>query len=283
MLAQGKISRSKSPTVAPILFVPKPDGRLRLVVDYRGLNKVTIHNKYPIPMMAELKDRVKNAQIFTKLNLKDGFHLIRIRKGDEWKTAFRTRYGLSEYKVMPFGLVNAPTTFQTMMDEILREFLDDGVFVYIDDILIYSNDPKDHTTLVRKVLQWLRDFQMATSVEKSMFDVKAVDFLDYVIGTDEVTMNEKKVETIKAWKPPTSVREVQIFMGFANFYRRFIKNVSDICTPITNLTRGAKTRFVWGKDQQETFKYLKRCFTTAPILCHFHPDRDTVVETDASD
>ena len=152
MLAQGKISRSKSPAGAPILFVPKPDGRLRLVVDYRGLNKVTIYNKYPIPMMAELKDRVKDGQIFTKLDLRDRFHLIRIRKGDEWKTAFRTRYGPYEYKVMPFGLVNAPATFQTMMKEILREFLEDRIVVYIDDILIYSKDPKDHTTLVQKVL-----------------------------------------------------------------------------------------------------------------------------------
>ena len=234
-------------------------------------------------MMTELKDRVKDAQIFTKLDLKDGFHLIRIRQGDEWKTAFRTRYGIYEYKVMPFGLVNAPATFQTMMNEILREFLDDGVVVYIDDILIYSKDPENLTTLVRKVLQRLREFQMAISLEKSVFHVKAVDFLGYVVATDGVTMNEKKVETIKAWKPPTSVREVQILMGFANFYRRFIKNFSDICTPITNLTRGDKTKFVWGKDQQEAFEYLKRCFTTASILCHFHPDHDTVVETDASD
>ena len=131
---------------------------------------------------------------------------------------FRTRYGLYEYKVIPFGLGNAPTTFQNMMNEILQEFLDDGVIVYIDNILIYSKDPKDHTTLVRKVLQWLRDFQMAISLEKSVFHVKTVDFLGYVVSTDGVTMNEKKVETIKAWKPPTSVREVQIFMGFANFY-----------------------------------------------------------------
>ena len=119
MLAQGIISPSKSPAGAPILFVPKPDGRLRLVVDYRELNEVTIHNKYPIPMMVKLKDLVKDAHIFTKLELKDGFHLIRIRKGYESKTAFRTRYGLYEYKVMPFGLVNAPATFQTMMNKIL--------------------------------------------------------------------------------------------------------------------------------------------------------------------
>ena len=124
---------------------------------------------------------------------------------------------------------------------------------------------------------------MAISLEKSVFHVKTVDFLGYVVATDGVTMNEKKVETIKAWKPPTTVREGQIFMGFANFYRRFIKNFSDICTPITNLTRGDKTKFVWGKDQQEAFEYLRRCFTMAAILCHFHPDHDTVVETDASD
>jgi len=136
MLKEGKISPSKSPAGAPILFVPKPDGRLRLVVDYRGLNKVTVHNKYPIPLMTELKDQVREAQICTKLDLKDGLHLIRIRKGDKWKTAFQTRYGHYQYRVMPFGLVNAPATFQTMMNEILREFLDPGVVVYIDDILI---------------------------------------------------------------------------------------------------------------------------------------------------
>ena len=125
---------------------------------------------------------------------------------------------------MPFGLVNAPATFQTMMNEILREFLDDGEVVNIDDILIYSKDPKDHTSLIRQILQRLKAFQMAIALEKSMFHVKMVDFLGYFVATNRVTMNEKKVETIKAWKPPTSVREVQIFMGFANFYRRFIKN-----------------------------------------------------------
>ena len=138
---------------------------------------------------------------------------------------------------MPFGLVNAPATFQTMMNEILREFLADRVVVYIDNILIYSKNLKDHSTLVRKVVQWLREYQMAISLEKSVFHVKTVDFLDYVIATDGVTMNKKKVETIKARKPPTSVREVQIFISFANFYRQFIKNFSDICTPIMNMLK----------------------------------------------
>jgi len=153
MLKQGKISPNKSDAGAPTLFVPKPDGRLRLVVDYRGLNKVIVHNKYSIPLMTELRDQVRDAQIFTKLDLKDGYHLRRIRKGYEWKTAFRTRYGHYQYRVMPFRSVNAPATFQTMMNKILWEFLDKGVVVYIDNILIYSETVEEHILLVRKVLQ----------------------------------------------------------------------------------------------------------------------------------
>ena len=233
--------------------------------------------------MTEFRDQVRDAQIFTNLELKDSFHLIRVRKGDEWKTAFRTRYGHYQYRVMPFGLVNAPATFQTMMNEILREFLDQGVVVYIDDILIYSKTIEEHIILVRKVLQKLREYRMAISLEKSVFHVKKVDFLGYVVATDGVTMNEKKVESVKAWRAPASVKDVQIFIGFANFYRRFIKNFSAICAPITNLLKGDPKKFFWGKEQQEAFDDLKRRFISAPILCHFYPELDTVVETDASD
>ena len=189
MLKKGKILPSKSPAGAPILFVPKPGGKLRLVVDYRGLNKVTIHNKYPIPLMSELRDQVRDATIFTKLDLKDGFHLIRIGEGDEWKTAFRTRYGLYEYRVMPFGLVNAPATFQSMMNEIMKEFLDRGVVNYIDDILIYSKSVEEHHILVKKVLKRLREYGMAISLEKSTFHIKSVDYFGiccgHELGNDE--------------------------------------------------------------------------------------------------
>jgi len=149
MLAEGKIVHSKSPAGAPILFVPKPDGRLRLCVDYRQLNKLTILNKYPLPLLTDIRERVAGATIFTKLDLKDSYHLIRIKKGDEWKTAFRTRYGHYKYKVMPFGLVNAPATFQAMMNTILREFLDHGVVIYLDDILIYSKTMEEDQALVK--------------------------------------------------------------------------------------------------------------------------------------
>ena len=163
MLKEGKISPRKSSTGATILFIPNPYGRLRLVVDYRGLNKVTIHNKYPITLITELRDQGCDDQIFTKLDLKDGFHMNRVRKGDEWKTAFRTWYEYYQYQVMTFGLVNAPATFQTMMNEILREFLDQGVVVYIDDILIYSKTVEEHIILGRKVLQKLHESRMALS------------------------------------------------------------------------------------------------------------------------
>jgi len=177
MLKEGKILPSKSPAGAPILFAPNPGGKLRLVVDYRGLNKVTIHNKYPIPLMSELRDQVCDATIFTKLDLKNGFHLIGIRPGDEWETSFRTRYWLYEYRVMSFGLVNAPATCQAMMNEIMKEFLDRGVVNYIDDIFIYVKSLEEHRILVSKVLEKLRQLGMAISLEKSTFHVKSVDFL----------------------------------------------------------------------------------------------------------
>jgi len=147
MMAEGKIPDSESPSSAPILFVVKPDGSLRLCIENRNLNKLTILNKYRLPLMDELRDRVAGAKVFTKLDLKAGYHLIRMRKGDEHKTAFRTRYGQYKYKVMPFGLVNSPAKFQTMINKILREFLDHGVVVYLDDILIYSESIEDHVKL----------------------------------------------------------------------------------------------------------------------------------------
>jgi len=283
MLVQGKITHSQSPAGAPILFVPKPDGLLRLCVDYRQLNKLTILDKYPLPLMSELRDRVASATIFTKLDLKDGYHLIRIKKGDEWKTAFRTRYGQYEYKVMPFGLVNAPATFQRMMNKILREFLDQGVVVYLDDILIYSKTHAEHVAMVKKVLSRLMEHQLAVSIKKSEFHVKAVEFLGYIVATDGVTMSTWKVDSIRKWKGPRSVKEVQIFLGFANFYRRFIANFSKICKPITETLKGDKQKFSWGREQNMAFEKLKQRFTTAPILAHFYLERETVIETDASD
>jgi len=245
MMVEGKSTDSESPYGAPILFVPKPDGGLRFCVDYRNLNKLTILNKYPLPLMDELRDRFAGAKVFTKLDLKDGYHLIRMRKGHEHKTAFRTRYGQYEYKVMPFGLVNAPATFQTMMNKSLREFLDHGVVVYLDDILIYSENMDDHIKLVQKVLNRLEQHDLAVSLKQSVFHQDEVKFLGYIVKTSGVTMSDRKVKSVQNWARSRSVKDVQIFIGFANLYRRFIKDFSKVCKPITETLQGNTKDFHW--------------------------------------
>jgi hypothetical protein len=288
-LAAGKIRRSKSPAGAPIIFVGKPDGSLRLCVDYRGLNKVTIKDRTPLPLMSELRERLGRAKIFTKLDLKNGYNLVRIAEGDEWKTAFRTRYGLFEYLVMPFGLCNAPGTFQAMINKVLQEILDEGVIVYIDDILIYSEDEETHIALVKKVLELLRKNHLCASIKKSVFHASEVEYLGYHISSEGISMSPKKVMTIQNWAEPRSVKNVQQFLGFANFYRRFIDGFSKVARPLTEMTKqdkdGAKGKkaFSWTEAAQNAFTTLKRLFTEAPILVHFHPEKPTVVETDASD
>jgi len=169
------------------------------------------------------------------------------------------------------------------MNQILREFLDHGVVVYLDDILIYSENEEEHIELVKKVLAKLEEHQLAVSVTKSVFHVESVEFLGYIVGIEGVTMSERKVESVMNWRAPRSLKEVQIFIGCANFYRRFIKDFSKICTPITETLKGNKNRFHWGPKQDQAFTELKRRFVTAPILKHFYPDRDMVMETDASD
>jgi len=215
----GKIQCSTSSAGSPILFVPKPNrGGLRLCVDYRGLNKITIPNQYPLLLMQELQDRVQGAQWFTKIDLKNGFNLIRIREGDEWKTTFRTHYGLYEFKVMPFGLTNAPSTFQDMMNHVLLDILDVGILAYMDDILIYGKTREEHDGLVKEVLKRLRKNGLAVSPEKCTWSAQEVEFLRYIIGKKGVEMSTGKIEAVLAWETPRSVTEVQSFLRFANFY-----------------------------------------------------------------
>jgi len=219
MERMGKIKRSTSSAGSPILFVPKPSGRgLRLCVDYRGLNSITIPNRYPLPLMQELQDRVQGAQWFTKMDLKNGFNLIRMREGDEWKTAFRTRYGLYEFQVMLFGLTNAPSTFQDMMNHVLSDLLDVGVLAYMDDILVYVKTREEHDHLVQEVLRRLQENGLAVAAEKCIWRVQEVEFLGYVIGRNGIEMAKTKVEAVLDWKTPKSLTEVQSLVGFANFY-----------------------------------------------------------------
>jgi len=230
----GKIRRSTSSAGSPILFVPKPNGRgLRLCVDYRGLNAITIPNRYPLPLMQELQDRVQGAQWFTKMDLKNGFNLIRIQEGDEWKTAFRTRYGLYEFQVMPFGLTNAPSTFQDMMNHVLSDILDVGVLAYMDDILVYAKTEEEHDRLVKEVLERLQRNGLAVSPKKCVWKTDEVEFLGYVIGRNGIWMDQAKVDAVLSWQQLASLTETQSFLGFANFYQRFIKDYSRIARSLT--------------------------------------------------
>jgi transposase InsO family protein len=284
MLRTGKIRRSTSSASSPILFVPKPHGRgLRLCVDYRGLNRITVANRYPLPLMAELQDRIRGAKVFTKMDLKNGYHLVRIKEGDEWKTAFRTRYGLYEFLVMPFGLCNAPATFQDMINHIFRDLLDQGLVAYIDDLLIYAPTQEQHDQIVTEVLTRLRRHRLAVAAEKCEWAKEEVEFLGYVIGREGVKMSQEKVEAVLEWKSPQSLAETQQFLGFANFYRRFIRDYSRIAKPLTELTKGNGRNWTWTTEAERAFVELKGRFTSAPVLAHFDPARPAIIETDASD
>lgn len=280
-LAKNFIRHSKSPAGAPILFVKKKDGSLRMCVDYRGLNKITIKNRYPLPLISGLLDQLGAAKIYTKIDLRGAYNLVRIKEGDEWKTAFRTRYGHFEYNVMPFGLTNAPAIFQHLMNDIFREYLDDFVVCYLDDILIFSKNEEDHKTHVRLVLQKLRDAGLYAKLEKCVFHQPQVEFLGYIISGEGLSMDPKKIQTVINWKAPKTVRDVQCFLGFANFYRIFIKNYSKIAAPLTRLT--CKDKLEWSTEADQAFQDLKKTFTSAPILIHPDFQKPFFLETDASD
>ena len=276
------IQPSSSPAGAPILFVKKKNEELRLVVDYRGLNKVTVKNKYPLPLINELLDRFRTAKYFTKIDLRGAYNLIRIAEGEEWKTAFRTRYGHFEYRVMPFGLCNAPASFQHLMNEVLSDCLDHFTVAYLDDILIFSPTLKEHITHVREVLTRLRKHSLYAKLEKCEFHKSKVEFLGYIISSQGITMDKTKTEAIQTWPTPCNIKDIQSFIGFANFYHRFIQDFSKIVTPLTKLTR-KDTPWNWSETTQTSFETLKNAFITAPILQYFDPNKPITVEADASD
>jgi len=218
------------------------------------------------------------------MDLKNGFNLIRIRDGDEWKTAFRTCYGLYKFNVMPFGLTNAPSTFQDMMNHVLSDILDIGVLAYMDDILVYAKTEEEHDRLVKTVLGRLQNNGLAISPEKCIWKAEKVEFLGYVTGRNGISMSQDKVEAVLSWERPTSLKEVQSFLGFANFYRRFIQSYSQVARPLTELTKKKEDRqWSWNPEAEKAFEDLKKRFTTAPILNHFDPSKPVIIETDASD
>ena len=291
-LANGFIQPSRSSAGAPVLFAPKGDGGLRLCVDYRGLNAITQKNRYPLPLIDEIMDRVCGARVFTKIDVKNAYYRICIWEGDEWKTAFRTRYGLYEYLVMPFGLTNAPVSFQSYIHGVLRKYLDIFVIVFLDDILIYSREESQHEQHVRTVLEALLMAGLFAKLSKCLFSVKRVPFLGYVITDTGVEMEMDHISSIVNWPEPESICEVETFLGFVNFYRRFIQGFSRIAAPLTEATKGSNTKLkkelvsqragFLSPEAQMAFRVLVRAFTTALFLQHFDVTLPIRLKTDAS-
>ncbi|KAJ1595670.1 hypothetical protein NDA11_007199 [Ustilago hordei] len=284
-LEKGFIRPSKSPARSPVLFVPKKDGGLRLCVDYRGLNEITVKNRAPLPLIEEQLFLLRKARIYTKLDLRAAYNLIRIAKGDEWKTAFGTQLGLYEYLVMPFGLANAPAHFQSFINDIFRDIIGIYVVVYLDDFLIFSDTEEAHVKHVTEVLARLRSNRLFAKLSKCEFHTKTVEFLGYIIKPMGIEMDPEKVRTVKEWPMPESIHDIQRFLGFANFYRRFIAHFARIAKPLTALVKPIERfkKFELPEEAQQAFHKLIQAFTSAGVLQHFDYHLPTRLETDASD
>ena len=282
LLDAGFIRPSKAPYGAPVLFQKKKDGSLRMCLDYRALNKVTIKNKYPIPLIADLFDQLGHAKYFTKLDLRSGYYQVRIAEGDEQKTTCVTRYGSYEFLVMPFGLTNAPATFCTLMNKIFHPYLDQFVVVYLDDIVVYSNTLEEHKQHLREVFKVLRENELYIKKEKCSFAQQEVLFLGHKITGGKLMMETTKVQAIQEWEPPTKVPELRSFLGLVNYYRRFIKGYSAIAAPLTDLLKKNRP-WEWTAECQEAFDTLKRVVCEEPVLALPDHTKPFEVHTDASD
>nr|CAD40483.1 OSJNBa0067G20.3 [Oryza sativa Japonica Group]CAE03320.2 OSJNBa0032I19.14 [Oryza sativa Japonica Group] len=278
---KGYIRPSTSPQGAPVIFVEKKDKTKRMCVDYRALNEVTIKNKYPLPRIDDLFDQLKGATVFSKIDLRSGYHQLRIREEDIPKTAFTTRYGLYEFTVMSFGLTNAPAFFMNLMNKVFMEYLDKFVVVFIDDILVYSQSEEDHQQHLRLVLGKLREHQLYAKLRKCEFCLSEVKFLGHVISAKGVAVDPKTVTAVTDWKQPKTVTQVRSFLGLAGYYRRFIENFSKIAQPMTQLLK-KEEKFVWSPQCEKAFQTLKEKLVSSPVLILPDTRKDFLVYCDAS-
>ena len=255
---------------------------LSLCIDYRGLNKISKKDRYPLPLISDLLDSPSQAKVYTKIDLRHAYHLVHIAEGNDWKTAFQTRYGSYEWQVMPFGLTNALATFQRFVNLVFTDMLNVCMVVYLNDILIYSDNVEDHVKHIREVLWHLHQHKLFAKPEKCEFHLDSVEYLGYFLSPNGLTMSEDKVTAICDWPEPHKVKDIQSFLGFTNFYHHFIFNYSNIVVPLTWLTwKDAPWNF--SKDCRQSFNWLKEAFTTAPILTHYQPGAPITIETNALD
>ncbi|XP_074271803.1 uncharacterized protein LOC141595737 [Silene latifolia] len=280
LISRGFVRESMSPCAVPVLLVPKKDGSWRMCVDSRSVNNITVKYRFPMPRLDDMLDELHGSQVFSKIDLRSGYHQIRMREGDEWKTAFKTKHGLYEWTVMPFGLTNAPSTFMRLMNEVLKPFLGKFIVVYLDDILVYSKNLADHLRHLKLLFEVLRSQKLFGKKEKCSFVVDRVLFLGYVVSKDGVSVDQSKVEAIRSWPAPKTVTEVRSFLGLASFYRRFIQNFSSLASPMTDCLK--KGTFLWDGAAQKSFELLKSKLCEAPVLALPDFSQPFEVECDAS-
>ena len=281
LLENGFIRSSSSPWGAPVLFVKKKDGSMRLCIDYRGINNITIKDKYPLARIDELLDQLKGTSWFLKIDLASGYHQIPIAKSDIMKTAFQTRYGQYEFVVMPFGLTNAPAAFMRLMNELFHDYLDKFVIIFIDNILVYSRSKEEHKEHLRLVIERLLNQKLFAKFSKCSFRKREIGFLGHIVSGEGVAADPEKVQAIREWPRPTTVTEVRSFLGLAGYYRKFVKDFSSIAKPLTKLT-GKGVPFLWVEETEKAFKKLKEALTTAPVLALPEQGKPYTVYTDAS-
>jgi hypothetical protein len=271
LLDRGFIRPSVSPWGAPVLFVQKKDGLMRLCIDYHELNRVTIKNKYPFPRIDDLFDQLKEATVFSKIDLRSGYHQLKVKEEDIQKTAIRTRYGHFEFLVMPFVVTNVPSVFMDLMNRVFHMYLDWFVVVFVDDILVYSTNHQDHGEHLKTVLRILREKKLYAKLKKCEFWLEEVAFLGHVISKDGIAVDPSKIEAVTKWERPTNVHEIRSFLGLAGYYRRFVEGFSKLSGPLTALTK-----------KNAHFQELKQRLVSAPILTLPVESEKFVIYSDAS-
>jgi hypothetical protein len=286
-LERGCIRPSKSPAGAPVFFVPKKDGTLRLCMNICGLNQITKKNRYPLPLISEAIDCLSGARYFTRFDIREPYYRLWIASSDKWKTAFCTRYGYYEYIVVTFGLVNAPVAFEGHINTVLRKFLVLFCIAYLDNIVVYVNLPNEHEEHVRLTLAKLQEAGLYLKLSKCQFNMQRISFVGFVIMPDGVGIGPERVHTIEEWPEPSCHQDIQVFLDFANFYRRFISTFSKIAKLITDMLKGGKNGcfhglFVLSAAMRQSFRQLKAAFTSAPVLIHFDAAKLIRLETNAS-